>query len=1013
MKNRKNLVLLSALILAGGITLGTVTSCSSEGTIIPFVVENEGDISLSLDDSFVVEAEDSKYFSPYVVDDDGELLSNGGDTLLTSGSQGHLFAYWVPEGYSLSAKVDGSSIKLSEDGTITAQDVTTKSEAVITLFAEAPTEDIELEDGSKVARVIKKSVNVTVIPQSQLASSGILKYATLSASERSEVTSQLERFAMKNGTTGVSLSDNGGYAVYNSRVHSPLLDEDSYLAGYGFGTFMYGSLSEGLAGESTEAYKYYYHEQITPANEPGSINYLDSDEAIVSDMYSYMSSSYYTTQLNEDYSQYEYIGALAREMPEPLDLAEDGTASKWKIKLWVGGDEDDASKGVKKDLCFRTSSTKYGSYDKRKITLSDYLTPFKLMANGAVGWYRGNEQSAESTANRQIKGFSDYYKASNKAKELPSDEEFSSKVGVSIDESDNSITIQFNAGFTEEYAIYQIDSLWSNPLCEDFIKEIGGGDVIKGAKLYGTSPSPLTPADTSLSVGPYYIESYSLKNLVTFKKNELWHIKEDTYGREVYKIEGYHIKCNSAIESDTTALFTAWEHDQIEAATLTDDKWEEYENDSRKKSVLGDITRKMTFNRMDKLLWDKTFGEGGYWAKHNGAVGEWEVKPISSNDNFYYGLNLAVDRIAFANKYHVNAAVDFQNSIAKVNPVTGELYNSSKEHKAAISYVYGDAFDDLSQTTTQAIDFMQDGIIEELEAGHYTLGRGSAPALVELGVGTLNTTLQLERLSLIEANWTECFNSAVSSYRDKDGNNPLVDSKGNALITFDLDIDAVATDVAQNSLIYQGVQMGKYDIQYAYIISGNAYDTINNQNILSINYNRSGFILGFSVDTSIPSGDIYWDGKYWSFDALWQACNGGTVLDSKGAETSEIVDVDPAFEGVAEATYDSEGTATFSVPVSVAETSLSWEVSKGNPCKVYNSDVSDYSYNCVGTKDADGKSITFVAKKDAYVDAAYLFESDNYKGFNAVYGTCYYDVSDGNNSATLSFSLVVLFKANA
>ena len=940
MKNSKRLIALSALFLCGGLVLGSgLTSCGPTEEDLSkkqLVVENEGDIDLSLPSHLVVNSVDSTYFSPYVVETDGSSvspLSSGGDTLMTSGSTAALYAYHVPEGYTLSAKVDGDAVTLDANGTITANEVSEKTDAVITLFAESPEAILDTGtvdgDGNEVLahRVLKKTVNVSVIPQSQLASNSVYQYAsTLDVRERSEVTSQLERYALKNGLTGISLSDNGGYAVYNERVHSPLLDSDSYLPGYGFGTFMYGSLSEPLSGEQTADYQMYYHSQIDPSQEGGTINYLDSDLAAVNDLYSYMSASYWTTELNEDYTeQVPYQPNLARSAPTPLDMDEaTGTAKTWRIPVWVGGETTDEEAGVMADLSFRTASSTYSSYDKRLITLEDYLTPFKLLATGSIGWYRGEEQAGEATANRQIRGFSNYYSATSKATDIDSDEEFSSQVGVSLDHETNSVIIEFNAGFTQEFAEYQLDSLWSNPMCEDFIRELGNGDIIKGAGIYGTSPSPLTPVDTSLSVGPYYLERYDSKQTIVFAKNEDWFKTTDAEGREIYQIEGYHIRCNSAIQSDSTALFTAWENNLVESATLIDEKWEQYQNDPRRRAVLGDNQQKWTFNRMDHWLWNQNFGEGGLWYEAFNPNGEetWTVKPISSNDNFFYGLNLGVDREGFAERFHRNPSIDYQNPIAKVNPATGELYNDSPEHAAAMEYVYGDAFNDLSLTTDYAVDFMQNGIIEELEAGHYSLGSGTNPTVVSLGLGSINDVYYRDRVAVIEQNWADEFQTAVTTYRDENGNNPLVDSNGNPRIVFDIEAEYVPSDVSQQELITTGMWTGKYDIQYAYLISGNAYDTINNMDIL-MSDKMGGFELNFATDTTLPSVDIYYDGKYWSFNSLWSACNGGTVVDDGGKEVSNIVEADTE---TATGVLNADGSASITFSVNELIPGFDWEV---------------------------------------------------------------------------------------
>lgn len=934
MKKSKKLFPLSALLLCGGITLGVgLTSCGpSEPTPDPtptptplstsqLIVENKGETKLSLPSHLLLESRDATYFSPYVVtvglENSISPLSSGGDTLMVGGQKAALYAYNVPEGSKLSVSVTDVTgapsdvVTVASDGTITAKSsVTGKVDGVITLYAEDPTETVATTAGTQ-PRVYKKSVNVSVIPSSQLASSTVSSYgSTLDVRNRSEVTSQLEKYALKNGLTGISISDNGGYAVYNSRVHSPLLDSDSYLAGYGFGTSMYGYITDDLSGEQTPKYKRYYHSQLTPSNEPGTINYLDSDLASVSDLYSYMAASYWSTELNEDYTETVYAPNLARSLPVPLNMGADGTATKWRIPVWVGGTTTNEEKGVMAGLSYRTSSSSVfkSKWDKKAITLEDYLTPFKLLATQAVGWYRGEEQAGESTANRQIKGFANFYNASKDLKELPSDEEFSSQVGVSLDYDTNSIIIEFEGGFTQEFACYQLDGLWSNPIPEQFIKELGNGDVIKGSGLYGTSGGQGgTPINTSLSVGPYYLEEYKSKELVTFAKNEDWFRKTDSLKRTTYQIEGYHFKVNSALETDSTAGFTAWENNLVDSATLIDSKWEQYENDPRKKSVLGDQQQKFTFNRMDKWLWDQNFGEGAPWYEKNNPKGEvtWEVKPIASNDSFFYGLNLGVDRLGFAEKFHRNPSIDYQNPIAKVNPVTGELYNNSPEHKEAMEYVYGKSFDDLKKTLDYAVNYMRTGIIEELEAGHYDLGTGENPTVVTLGLGTVDDVYYRDRVAVIEQDWVKSFETAVTTYIDENGNNPLVDANGKPRIVFDLTADYVPSDTSQQELIMKGMWCGKYDIQYAYLITGNAYDTINNMDIL-MSDKMGGFELNFASDTRLPSGDIYYDGKYWSYNSLWSACNGGTVLDSNGLEVTDILGVNEDATG----TLNSDGTAT-------------------------------------------------------------------------------------------------------
>ena len=975
MKKIKNALVLSALILGVGLTSAACGSSTPDTPKFDFITESNKTIDLTLPSAQVKTSDSSKYFGVYIgnIDSEGKFdsLSNGGDTLLVSGQTAKLYAYDAPTGYSLGANVttdlgeNTTELTISPDGTITAPNVEEKTTYVVELYAESNNSPLFDANGNPAKRVLKTKVNVDVIPASQFAKSSVESFTVeLNEKTRAEVTGQLEQYAIKNGLTGISLSDNGGYSLYNDRVKSPLLDNDSYIPGYGFGTFQYGQLTKALKGETSEKYKMFYHSQIDPSSDKNTLNYLDSDNADVSDMYSYVSSSYFTTYLNKDLKSYSYMGNLARvDKPIPLNKDENTQlATKWKVPVYVGGDQD--TETAKKGLTFRSGSkdSKYSAFDNKKVTLSDYLTPFKLLATGSVGWYRGTEQAGEDTANRQIKGFAEYFKSSKQATSLASDEEFSKKVGVSLDYSDNSVIIEFNAGFSEEFAIYQIDSLWSNPLNEEFIKTLGDGDVIKGAKIYGTAPTGLSPLDTTLSVGPYYCETYTQGQYIAFAKNKDWFLKKDKLNRDLYQIEGYHIKPNSALQNDKMALVTAWENEYIETCSVIDEVWEKYENDPRRKKVLGDMQQKFTFNRMDKLLWDEYFGEGGLWQQAHSPEGSsnWDVKPIASNDLFFYGLNLGVDRLGFAESFHRNPSTDYQNPIAKVNPVTGTLYNNTPEHKAALESVYGNAFDDLSTTPDLAVTYFRTAIEEELEAGHYQLGTGNNPTKVTLEIGSINDVYYRDRIAVIAQDWSNEFNKAVTTYKDKNGKNPLLDGQ-KPRIVFELAQTYVPSETSVVDLIQKGIWVGKFDIQFGYLINGNPYDTINNMNILMSN-KMGGFELNFAVDTSIPSGDIYFDNKYWSFNSLWAACNGGTVIGSDGVEIEDVI----GLEQITGSTIAQDGnSATLKLKVSQLAEGLTGKVNEVTPAFL-NSELRDY-VNAKSIK-VEGDIITIVVPKEAFID---------------------------------------------
>lgn len=903
MKNKK-IRLLSAVALCGLMVGGVsgLTSCGGEETSgLSFKWAGSADnttskVELSLPEELIVSALDTKYFNPYLVNlnSDGTYtyVSSGGDALMESGDTASLLAYWVPDGFKLYASArnaeDGSPVTgvVAADGTVTAPSVSTKTEYIITLSAVS---EGNLVNGEEVKH-LKADLSLTVVPSGSIARGEDAAYLVLTEEERNQITASMETYAMEHGLTGIKFTSNGSTAIYNERFQTPLLNADNYIPDYGWGTTQYGTISAPLEAETNEAYKMYYHSLLSPNSELGTINYMNSDQAAVSDLYSYIASSLFGKALNEDYTATEDTFVLARENPEPLNLDEDGNATRWKVKVWVGGDADDEAKGVKAGLNFRTNSTSAAAFDQRPITLDDYVTPIKLMATGAIGWYRGDEAANSNQGKSKLVGFSEYYEASAELEEVEDNATFLSKVpGVEIDPTDNSIIFEFEQGFDETFARYFLDQMWCNPVCEEFVASIdpnGEGNVIQGAKVYGTSPAGKTPADTILSVGPYYLEVYTPQQEVAFKRNETWPFDVDSYGRDLYQIEGFYMRVDSALLTDQEESMKQFEAGYTDSVSITTDtQYEKYANDPRKRTVLPNGTFGTTFNRMDKALWEHYFGEGGLWYEMMNPDGSLTankvVNPILSNDNYFKALNLGFDREAFAEAEHDGIYYEYFQPNQKVNPTTNTFYNDTQEHKDAVKAVYGNAFDDPGNTHSYAVQFMQDAIIEELDAGHVDLGTVASPTNYGFSTSILSSQYYYRISNYFNEYYGLVFNEAVNSYVDADGNNPLVES-GSPLVSFSITNNEYSADASGQNGLLSSVWSGVSDSQSVFSITGNSGDSIDYLDILSCN-KAAGFELSFAVDTNIPSAYLEWDGKYWSYESLWWACSGGGVtIDDAG-----------------------------------------------------------------------------------------------------------------------------------
>ena len=993
MKKRKlGLYCLSALAVFG--TVCGLTSCGGGDNPSPDSQKANVDKPskmVTLGDAFKKEAASSKYFAGYLANDDGSILSMKSESLVESGTKAHLFAYEIPEGYLTGVsvvKADGSDasdeVKISSDGVCEFPSVTQSTSYTIYLYG--------VENDKDDARVIRKALNVTVAPSGTIAKSAYYDFTGRNGDERTTMTGVVEQFMYSNGIAPINTTANGGYQLYNSRLHSPLLDAENYIPGYGYGVLSYGSIDSPLAAEQTEAYKWFYHDQFDATGDEGNFNYLNSNSSTVNELYSYISASYFSSNLNKDMSSYEYQANLSRlDAPEAVNPDANGASDTYKIYLRVGGSSD-GDNGVTKGLSYRTASTKpeIAAYDKTDIKLEDYLTPFKLLASQAVSWYRGTEQAGESTANRQIQGFAEYYAGSASDTDLPSDEEFMKKVGVSIDHSDNSITIKFNGKISPDYAEYQIDGLWSNPISEDFLRTLGNGNALEGSKVYGQSSDKYSPLDSILCVGPYYTMTYESKKTIAYTKNEEWPLCKDKYGVELYKIKGVHLNVNTALSTDKNEYIKKFEAGLTDVSNIPTDYWDNYASSPLRKKVEGSSFNGGIFlNTYDKEFWDETY-DADYVASIDSS---YSVKPILSNNDFYKGLFVGIDRSALAEYGHNTTTYDIQEPVAKATP-KASLYKSTSAHKNAVSSSFGSSLDDANAWKAEAAEYFEKAIEEELAAGHYELGTEANPTEVTFQISSVDASKTNYYFSNFTENWREAFELAVTTHSENGGKNPWVGSSGKPLITLSVskkDVPQSSGTQMQNDLLYNGVKAGTTDGQNVYSVTGNAYDTFNNVEKFKSD-DSNGFTLNFGGDTSRVSKDVYYDGKYWSFDALWNAGNQGVLLDENGKTSNPVTVNDDAAEmDVDEASKKYTVTMPISFNATYASNIKVWTDAIDSAGK------EDY----VEATDAQivNGMLTFSFTGDSIIDGALLSEDGRYSAYHYLDWKVTYDFTyDGTTS---------------
>lgn len=910
-----------------------------------------------------------------------QFLTSNGKGVVTPGTTGVLNVTGVEDGQTLSVTSDGGSISTSGGYyTFTAPSVSSKTDVTITAT---------VEDGENT---YKKSTVVTVVPESMFGGNGFNSFTSADYDQRDAITAQLEKYLIENNLSPLTFLNTGTYQLYNSRVHSPFLDENNYIPGYGFGVSTYGWVDAPLSGEATEEFKNYYHGQLSASLDEGSFNELATNSANPSYFSDYISMYYFSSWVNKDGNGYEYGTGLSRKSaPEAIDPDENGASNKWKIYLYVGEGTGGEENGVLEGFNYRVNSSvaSIAAFDNTPIKLEDYLTTFKVLATQSVGWYRGSEQAAESNEKQQIKGFADYYNNSKDFTELESDEAFMKKVGVSIDHSDNSITIEFNDKFSPDFAEYYLDGVWCNPMSEEHLKVLGGGNAVKGTAVWAVNGTvdgkSVTPQDTRLSVGPWYTYYYESKKTAAFKKNDTWPIKEDPYGREIYRLEGIHLNINSAMNDDENNVIVMWENNQTDSSDIPTDYWDKYVSDPRRIQIPG--------SSLFPIYWVNTFNNQSHSYLFPGS--DWEVKEILSNNNFFKGLIVGMDRNTMADYYHYNPTYAIQEPVNKSTPKSSTAHNDSTYWKETVEDTFGDSLDDYSEWKANAAEYFEKAIEEELEAGHYTLGTASCPTTITLELVSTDDTTRKYCDSVVFSNWEEAFDLAVSTHYDDEGNTPWMDGDS-PLIKLDVttEIVSISDPSLQSKILSYGVQAGNYDGQTVYRVTGNGLDTVGNMKKYMSN-NQSGFTLNYGPITSVVSPDIYYDGKYWSYDGLYNAANNGGFFDDLGQVASAYEDMEPV-SGSLNSSGDLEMVYKF--------TGLNYYVTDMQPQGLLNQanggDGSTYVDITNYTFDKSAGTVTFTYPASCLWSGEDYTGSDDYASYWVYDVQFKYTMSDGTHSVT-------------
>ena len=737
---------------------------------------------------------------------------------------------------------------------------------------------------------IKRNLTIEIIGNYDTANGGF-NYASLSGAEaiekRTEILGKLEKYAVESHLTGITLFENGGYAKYSSRLDIPTED---YITGYGFGILSEGNITDDLPGENNADYKRYYHS--AQSQNPGKINAMDDTGSQVSDLSGYVTSSYWGTKMNATKNGYDWYPILAKDTvngkanlrpipvydtPNPLKLYK-----KWRVYVKTGAD------GVKyrTNGMFKNSLDKNGrTWDNRPVEIEDYEFSVKLLLTGANQLIRGSEMAADKTYG--IKGAQTYYNrtkdtsiSQTKVDEIWNDMVSKGELGFSYNKAESYIEFELLNEIDEFTAMHTLSSSLYSPLPQEFVQFLGDGEVKNGAKVYGEakenflyngSKVRLSPNDTTLSLGAYYLEHWE-DAFIAFKQNDTW-FERQTYPQR-YRIKGIRITTYKNASENPDALYEAFYSDLLDSCGVPSLHIEEEKSSSKKTNAgkttrtlitKGDSTFKLNINSCNQERWDYLFGSNGKICVTDDAS-KYECKPWMSNDDFLNGLYWSINRKQFAAKHGAQPSIDYFSNSYLSDPENGVSYNSTEAHKKAVAKMHtidADGNDNYGYNKDRAISYFTKAYAKLRSTGDIKDGTVSKPNEIHI---TINWMYQ---------NDINDYGTLIKQYFEDAFNDPQV-SGGKVKLVVDQPNPSSDWQAVYNEIMMKG----KFDLAFG-AISGNTYNPLNFLEVLKSD-NSSGFTLNWGADTSKvdDKNPIIYEGKKFSFDALWTVADRGGIVEN-------------------------------------------------------------------------------------------------------------------------------------
>lgn len=724
-----------------------------------------------------------------------------------------------------------------EDGDLTDEIVVTGE---IDVFEAGEYElNYKVEDSEGLFAEAKRVITVNPSLEASLAN-GWYNYKFASSESRHDFFSAAEKWLLENGYAGIPLAAQSGLTMQHDRIVLPVAE---YIPSFGWGT-SYSTLTKDDATVAAE-------------NE-GQLDLLQT--VAVEGEYTYRTwmqqepdtLNYYVGESSTESDYGSYINGSFYEM------ALNDTATGWQFvpslasgePIPVGGEvvngkmtskvwEIPLRDNLKWVYNTGTDTTGFpAGHDD--LDAHDYEYTYRLALDQE--WFRATQGGGDFVS-QKIKGAEAYATAVASGATQSELDALWEDFGIHASEDGLKLIVEY----TEPVSTFNFKYNFGAPAVNQALYE-------SAPELYGTDPQHVA------SSGMYFISYWEDGVGSRYTKNVLHpRSSEVSWTAESIKI----IEGTSAQDQ----AFEAFENGLLDAVGIPNSRVQEFKDDPRVLRTPGASVWSLNINMVGTTQAQQAQWPGSTYIP----------EPILANKDFRLALYFILDRDKMV-QYDVKTYPTSMKISAAyyVDPEEGIPYRSTPQ---GMSVGENLAYSTNGYDPEAAQTLFKRAVAAEIAAGNYVAGTADNYTIIDIEVLTFDANSG----AAIADNWIAFA---------KDYFELLVDDTNYVKV-------AVTPKKLPGSQIYDEIEAGNYELALS-SIQGSTLDAASFLDIF-ITDNRSGFLLNYGYDSSVPEIEVRWEEngeehfELFSFDAIYELLNGKVYLKD-GNKISEYNSIDNIIE---------------------------------------------------------------------------------------------------------------------